>query len=109
MLLAAREEKASQAAAKAAKKAVQIEAENAKRIAKLEKGKTPPGEMFKPPNVDEGLYGSWNEEGIPLTDGKGEALPKSRGKKLAKEWEMQGKLHKEWLAYLKEQEEGKQI
>lgn len=93
------------AAEKAAKKAAQIEAEKAKRLAKLEKGKCPPTEMFKPPNVPEGTYGSWNEDGVPLTDASGAELPKTRVKKIAKEWEIQRKAHADWLAYLKASEQ----
>jgi len=92
----AREEKAAIVAEKAAKKAAQAEADLAKKRAKLERGRLPPDEMFKPPNVPEGSYGSWSEDGIPLTDGTGVELNKSRGKKLTKEWEIQKKLHTEW-------------
>lgn len=104
ILLCAREEKAALAAEKAAKKAAQVEAEKAKRLAKLEKGKLSPIEMFKPPNVPEGTYNSWNEDGIPLTDGSGAELPKSRVKKNAKEWEIQKKVHEDWLTHLKANE-----
>ena len=99
-LLRAREEKEAALAEKAAKKAAQVEADKARRLAKLEKGKLSPSEMFKPPNVPEGTYGSWNDDGVPLTDATGAELPKSRVKKVAKEWEIQTKMHKEWLAYL---------
>jgi cysteinyl-tRNA synthetase len=99
----AREEKAAIAAEKAAKKTAQAEADLAKKRAKLERGRLPPDEMFKPPNVPEGSYGSWNEDGIPLTDGTGVELNKSRGKKLTKEWEIQKKLHTEWEEWVKTQ------
>lgn len=105
MLLRAREEKAAEAAEKAAKKAAQVEAERAKRLAKLEKGKVSPAEMFKPPNVPEGTYGSWNEDGIPLTDGAGAELPKSGIKKIMKNWDAQKKAHAEWLAYVESNKE----
>jgi cysteinyl-tRNA synthetase len=105
VLLRAREEKAAIAAEKAARKAAQAKAEKEKRLAKLEKGKLAPNEMFKPPNVAEGAYGSWNDDGIPLTDGSGVELPKSRVKKNAKEWEFQKKAHADWLAYLKANEQ----
>ena len=45
-LLRAREEKRALAEAKAAKKAEVVEAERQKRLIKLEKGRTPPAEMF---------------------------------------------------------------
>lgn len=96
ILLRARDEKAAAASAKAAKKAAAVEAEKAKKAARLEKGKIPPTEMFKPPNVDDGLYGSWDDRGIPLTDGEGKDVSKAKSKKLVKEWEIQEKLHKEW-------------
>ncbi|KAK7005982.1 tRNA synthetases class I (C) catalytic domain-containing protein [Favolaschia claudopus] len=101
-LIRAREEKRAQAEAKASKKVAVVEAERAKRAAKLEKGRVAPQEMFKPPNVPEGTYGSWNEDGIPLTDGEGKELSKNAGKKVLKDWAGQKKLHDEWLAYQKE-------
>jgi cysteinyl-tRNA synthetase len=76
-----------------------VEAQKAKRLAKLEKGKLSPIEMFKPPQVPEGTYGSWNEDGIPLTDGAGGALPKTRVKNITKAWDVQSKLHKEWVEW----------
>lgn len=96
ILLRARDEKAAAASAKAAKKAAAAEAEKAKKAARLEKGKISPTEMFKPPNVEDGLYGSWDDRGIPLTDGEGKDVSKAKSKKLVKEWEIQDKLHKEW-------------
>ncbi|KAF8322164.1 hypothetical protein DL93DRAFT_2050709 [Clavulina sp. PMI_390] len=102
VLLREREEKAAQAAEKAARKAAAAEAEKAKRLAKLEKGKLAPAEMFKPPNVPEGTYSTWNDEGFPLSDGEGVELPKSKVKKLTKDWDNQKKAHAEWLAYAQE-------
>jgi len=98
-LIRAREEKRSQAAAKAAKKAAAVEAEKQKRQEKILKGKLSPGEMFKPPNVPEGAYGSWNEDGLPLTDGAGKELSKNQVKKTVKEWTLQKKLHEEYLEW----------
>ena len=68
-LIKARDEKRAQEQAKAARKAASVEAERQKRLQKLEKGRVAPQEMFKPPHVQEGVYGSWNEDGLPLTDG----------------------------------------
>ncbi|ELU37714.1 cysteine-tRNA ligase [Rhizoctonia solani AG-1 IA] len=99
-LIKARDEKLAQAAEKSAKKASQAEAAKAKQMAKLERGKLPPTEMFRPPNVPEGTYGSWDDRGLPLTDATGAELPKSRSKKLAKEWEIQNKAHEEWNAWV---------
>ncbi|CAE6444713.1 unnamed protein product [Rhizoctonia solani] len=100
VLIKARDEKLAQAAEKSAKKAAQAEAAKAKQLAKLERGKLSPGEMFRPPNVPEGTYGSWDDRGLPLTDATGAELAKSRSKKLAKEWEIQSKAHDEWKAWV---------
>ena len=80
-LIKAREEKRAIAEAKAA----QVEAERLKRLQKVEKGRVVPRDMFKPPNVLEGVYGSWNDEGIPLTDGEGKELSKNQTKKVQKD------------------------
>lgn len=102
-LLRAREEKAAQAAEKAAKKEAQAKAEAEKKRARIEKGRVSPSEMFKPPNVPDGTYGTWNADGIPLTDGEGAEITKSKGKKITKEWEAQKKLHTEWVEWSKTQ------
>lgn len=98
-LVKARDEKRALLEAKAAKKAASVEAERIKRLAKLEKGRVSPQLMFKPPNVPEGTYGSWNEEGIPLTDGEGKEVSKNQAKKVQKDWATQKKLHAEFLAW----------
>lgn len=100
-LVKAREEKRLQAEAKAAKKAASVEAERQKRLQKIEKGRVSPKDMFKPPNVPEGTYGSWNQDGIPLTDGEGKELSKNQGKKVQKDWATQVKLHEDFLAWHK--------
>ncbi|KIM45332.1 hypothetical protein M413DRAFT_66439 [Hebeloma cylindrosporum] len=100
-LIKAREEKRALAEAKAAKKAASVEAERQKRLAKIEKGRISPLEMFKPPNVPEGRYRSWNEEGLPLTDNEGNELTKNQAKKLQKDHINQAKLHEEFLAWQK--------
>ena len=98
-LMRAREEKRAQAASKAAKKSAAVEAEKQKKLEKILKGKLSPGEMFKPPNVPDGAYGSWNEGGLPLTDGEGKELSKNQVKKTVKEWTLQKKLHEEYLEW----------
>ena len=98
-LMRAREEKRAQAAGKAAKKAAALEAEKQKKLEKILKGKLSAGEMFKPPNVPDGAYGSWNEDGLPLTDGEGKELSKNQVKKTVKEWTLQKKLHEEYLEW----------
>ena len=101
-LIKARDEKRAQEQAKAARKAAAVEAERQKKLQKLEKGRMPPQELFRPPHVDEGLYGSWNEDGLPLTDREGKELSKNQVKKVKKEWDIQKKLHEEFLAWQKE-------
>ncbi|KAJ7933817.1 tRNA synthetases class I (C) catalytic domain-containing protein [Mycena leptocephala] len=101
-LIRAREEKRAQAEAKALKKTAAAEAERAKRAAKLEKGRVAPRDMFRPPHVPEGTYGSWNDDGVPLTDAEGKELSKNQGKKVAKDWAVQQKLHDEWLVWQKD-------
>ena len=101
-LIKARDEKRAQEQAKAARKAAAVEAERQKKLQKLEKGRVPPQDLFKPPHVDEGLYSSWNEEGLPLTDREGKELSKNQAKKVKKEWDVQKKLHEEFLAWQKE-------
>ncbi|KAF8508200.1 hypothetical protein JB92DRAFT_2953999 [Gautieria morchelliformis] len=103
-LMRLRDEKNAAAEAKMAKKAAAIEAEREKRRAKLEKGKAPPELMFKPPYTEQGVYGSWDDKGIPLTDGEGAEVTKSQRKKLTNKQETQQKLHTEWKAW--RQEEG---
>ncbi|PPQ74747.1 hypothetical protein CVT24_003854 [Panaeolus cyanescens] len=100
-LIKAREEKRLQQEAKAAKKAAQVEAERQKRLQKIEKGRLAPQDMFKPPHVPEGTYGSWNESGLPLTDGEGKELSKNQVKRVQKAFTEQTKLHEEFLAWQK--------
>ncbi|KAI0320457.1 tRNA synthetases class I (C) catalytic domain-containing protein [Amylostereum chailletii] len=104
-LVKARDEKRAAAEAKAASKAAAVEAERLKRVKKLEKGRVAPQEMFRPPNVPEGTYGSWDADGLPLTDGEGKELSKNAGKKVAKEYAAQKKLYEEYLAWRREQEQ----
>lgn len=95
----ARDEKRALAEAKAAKKAAVADAERQKRLAKLEKGRTPPSELFKPPNVPAGTYGTYDDSGIPLTDGEGNPLSKNAAKKVQKDYAAQVKAHQEFLAW----------
>ncbi|KAL0581043.1 cysteinyl-tRNA synthetase [Marasmius crinis-equi] len=98
-LIRARDEKKAQAEAKVAKKAAAAEAERQRRLQRLEKGRVPPGQLFRPPNVPEGTYGSWDDAGIPLTDSDGKELSKNQVKKIQKSFADQTKLHEEFLAY----------
>jgi cysteinyl-tRNA synthetase len=70
----------------------------------MEKGRVPPEEMFRPPNVPEGTYIRWDEHGLPTATGSGEELSKNQQKRARKEWDGQKKLHEEFLAWKKEQE-----
>ncbi|KIJ61294.1 hypothetical protein HYDPIDRAFT_96924 [Hydnomerulius pinastri MD-312] len=101
-LIKARDEKRQKLEAQAARKAAAVQADQQKRLAKLEKGRTPPEELFKPPNVPEGQYSQWNEQGIPTADGAGEKLSKSAEKRLQKEWSNQKKLHEDFLTWQKQ-------
>lgn len=68
-----------------------------KRQQRLEKGKTLPSQLFR----DEKMYGAWDENGVPTHEAdKVTELPKSRRKKLIKEFEQQKKLHEEYLKSL---------
>jgi cysteinyl-tRNA synthetase len=96
-LIKARDEKRAQQDAKAAKKAASIEEERRKRIAKLEKGRTPPQDMFR----SSPEYGSFDDAGIPLTDAKGNELSKNQAKKVQKLWQEQEKLHQAYLEWQK--------
>ena len=41
-------------------------------------------------------FSAWDDDGVPTKDRDGNDVPKSRVKKLRKEWEKQRKLHDEW-------------
>ena len=60
---------------------------------KAEQGKIDHLQMFR---TNE--YSAWNDQGIPTHDAEGKELPKTRAKKLAKEWEAQKKKRELWLA-----------
>lgn len=96
-LIKVREEKRAVQDAKASKKAMALEAERQKKAQRMEKGRVAPLDMFKPPNVPEGTYGGWNDDGLPLTDAEGKMLSKNLVKKTQKEWGAQKKLHDEYL------------
>ena len=100
-LIKARDEKRAIQEAKAAKKAANAEAERQKKLVKLEKGRLEAEQMFKPPHVPEGTYGTWDDQGIPLTDPEGKELSKNQARKVRKMWDDQRKLHGEFLAWEK--------
>lgn len=69
------------------------EREEAEKKAKLaEQAKISHKDLFK---TEE--YTAWDEEGLPIKDKEGADVPKSKTKKLKKEWEKQKKLHEEYL------------
>lgn len=102
-LIKARDEKRQKLEAQAARKAAAMQEQQQKRMAKLEKGRISPEEFFRPPNVPEGTYGQWNEQGLPTADGAGEKLSKNQEKKLLKLWNDQKRLHEEFLAWQRQQ------
>ena len=101
-LIKARDEKKALADAKAARKAANAEAERQKLLQRIEKGRVAPREMFKPPNVPENVYGSWDEKGIPLSDAEGNPLSKNAAKKIMKDYATQEKLHEEFIKWEKD-------
>ncbi|KAL4078187.1 tRNA synthetases class I (C) catalytic domain-containing protein [Scleroderma yunnanense] len=102
-LIKARDEKRQKLEAQAARKAATVKEQQQKRLAKLEKGRIPPGELFKPPNVPEGTYSQWNEQGLPTADSQGEKLSKNQEKKFLKQWNDQKKLYEEFLEWQRQQ------
>ncbi|KAJ1337080.1 hypothetical protein BSLG_006840 [Batrachochytrium salamandrivorans] len=64
-----------------------------KRAERLEKGRVPPGMLFKTAE-----FSSWDDQGIPTLDKDGVEVAKSRRKRLEKEFAAQVKLHNEFLA-----------
>lgn len=91
-LRAEREQKEAIAQQKAEAKQKR-EREEAEKKAKLaEQAKLSHKDMFK---TEE--YSAWDDDGVPTKDKEGVDVPKSKGKKLRKEWEKQKKLHEEYL------------
>lgn len=99
-LIAAREQKLEEERAKQAKKAQAKAEQEKKQVERVMKGKTSPSEMFKMFKE----YLSFDEAGLPTKmrgeDGSEIDVPKSRKKKLQKEYAQQEKLHKEYLSYM---------
>ncbi|KAJ3563550.1 hypothetical protein NP233_g8870 [Leucocoprinus birnbaumii] len=97
-LIKAREEKRAQQEERARKKAEAVEKERQKRLEKILKGRVPPQEMFKLPNVEQ-EYGSYDEAGFPTRTHEGTELSKSKIKTLQKQYQNQEKLHQEYLKW----------
>ena len=72
----------------------------AEAVAKADKGKLSPQDMFK---TEE--YSQWDANGLPVKDAAGEEITKSKGKKLKKEWDRQNKLHEDWVEAMKKEED----
>lgn len=99
-LIKARTEKRAAVDEKAAKKSANLAAEREQLRQRMEKAKTPPSEMFKGP--DHTQYGSWDDNGIPITMTNGDPLSKSAAKAVKKEWDKQQKKHQEYLVWVKD-------
>lgn len=88
-LRAAKQEKETREAEKQRAREEREKKAAEKAVQKAEEAKMSPYEMFRrQENLDE--YSAWNEKGIPIMmkNGKDE-VPKSRRKKMEKEWEKQ--------------------
>jgi len=96
LLRAAREEKAQALAEKEKKKQAAAAAAEAKRIDRLEKGRTKPEDMFRSRTEE---YGSFDSEGVPVTDAKGVEISKKGKKNLMQLRKKQGELHEEFLEW----------
>jgi cysteinyl-tRNA synthetase len=79
---------------KAAKKAELMKAEEQKLAERLEKAKIAPEQLFR----GSAEYGEFDENGVPTSDQQGNPLSKSLIKKLLKQYNVQKKLHDEYLA-----------
>ncbi|KAM0790212.1 hypothetical protein ACM66B_005526 [Microbotryomycetes sp. NB124-2] len=97
ILREARDAKLQAQREQAERKAASAAAAAAKRRERLERGRLSPRDMFRQSQE----FGAFDENGVPTVDKDGNELPKSRRKKLQKEWDAQDKLHQE---FLKEQE-----
>ncbi|EPX70767.1 cytoplasmic cysteine-tRNA ligase Crs1 [Schizosaccharomyces octosporus yFS286] len=106
-LIQARDQKIAEEQEKEAKKMKAKADQEKKYVERIMKGKVSPSEMFK--LFEEFL--SFDESGFPTKiraeDGSEAEVPKSRKKKLQKEYSAQEKLHKEYLAYIEKTQQGK--
>lgn len=93
-LIAAREEKAAQAAEKARKKEEARLAAEKKEQELREKAKVPPEELFK----NDERYSAFDEQGLPTKMKDGSDVPKSQQKALKKQWDKQKRAHEDLKA-----------
>lgn len=98
-LLKEREEKLLKEKQKQEEKAARALEAAKKKAEKLLKGKTEPSRLFKGAESLL-LYSKWDEQGLPTHDIEGVELVKSKRKKLGKEYDVQIKLHEEYLKSL---------
>ena len=59
----------------------------------------PPSEMFKPPNMPDGIWTEWDANGLPTKDREGKEISKGASKKCVKEMKVQEKAHEAFLAW----------
>lgn len=93
-LLKEREEKKKIEEEKMKKKEEAAKKKQEQEMAKLEKMKVPPGEMFR---SETDKYSKFDETGFPTHDAEGKELSKGQAKKLRKLYETQEKLYNEYL------------
>nr|XP_010955107.2 cysteine--tRNA ligase, cytoplasmic [Camelus bactrianus] len=93
-LLREREEKRRAEEEKRRKKEDAARKRQEQEAAKLAKMKIPPSEMFL---SETDKYSKFDENGLPTHDAEGKELSKGQAKKLKKLFEVQEKLHKEYL------------
>ncbi|KAJ7994606.1 hypothetical protein DPEC_G00251210 [Dallia pectoralis] len=93
-LLRERNEKKMIEEEKNKKKEAAAKKKQEQELAKLEKMKTPPCDMFR---SETDKYSCFDETGFPTLDAEGKEISKGQAKKLRKLYEAQEKLHKEYL------------
>ncbi|XP_018548231.1 cysteine--tRNA ligase, cytoplasmic isoform X2 [Lates calcarifer] len=94
ILLKEREEKKKMEEEKKMKKEEAARKKQEQEMAKLEKMKIPPSEMFR---AETDKYSKFDEQGFPTHDAEGKELSKGHSKKLRKLYEAQEKLYTEYL------------
>ncbi|KAF2746071.1 hypothetical protein M011DRAFT_425959 [Sporormia fimetaria CBS 119925] len=91
-LRAAREQREALAKAKREAKEKRDREEAEKKAKLAEQAKISPQDMFRSAE-----FSAWDADGLPTKDKEGGDVPKSKMKKLKKEWDRQKKLHDEYL------------
>ncbi|GJQ09008.1 hypothetical protein GpartN1_g799.t1 [Galdieria partita] len=88
--------KAQQESAKLEEKKKRQEEAQKRLLEELNRGRVPPGEMFKQGDW-QGHFSKYDADGVPTHDIENNEIPKSQRKKLIKEYEKQRKLHEKYL------------